>query len=108
MDARLPKMSLVAQFDDLMRECARDDDITIDFLHFVKNQQVCVHKRSALELRAEKLAMEKEALAMANVELRAQLLNMRYVSLYVQLCGQKKWILCFVISLLPVVPSPHG
>lgn len=29
MDARLPKMSLVAQFDDLMRECARDDDITI-------------------------------------------------------------------------------
>ncbi|CAN8004109.1 unnamed protein product [Ixodes hexagonus] len=73
-----PAMSLVAQFDDLSRlvdSNIRGNDIALEFLEFVKNQELCRQRWQAAESRARTLEEENKNLALAKAHLEAKLLH---------------------------------
>ncbi|KAG0419869.1 hypothetical protein HPB47_003818, partial [Ixodes persulcatus] len=77
---RKQEMSLVAQYDDLFRlvqESVRGSDITLEFLNFVKNQELCRQRWHAAELRVKKLEDENKELALTKAHLEAKLLHLR-------------------------------
>ncbi|KAH7935201.1 hypothetical protein HPB52_004789 [Rhipicephalus sanguineus] len=70
----MPKMSVLAQFDDFCRRVATDDDeVLYAMLDFVRNQEVCRQRWEAAEKCCNRLAEDNESLVLMNSELQAKL-----------------------------------
>lgn len=75
-----PRMSLVAQFDDLYRAMAnRDDDLLPLMMEAFEKQEACRLKWQAAEQRVGELTREIDLLKTTNVELKAKLQYVRDV-----------------------------
>lgn len=79
MGDRKRPLSLVAQFDDFCRLCMKDDDITLDFLNFVKSHEVCRQQWKADKERADRLQSENTRLQATIQDLEKEMEYIRHV-----------------------------
>ncbi|XP_077550675.1 uncharacterized protein LOC144163867 [Haemaphysalis longicornis] len=79
MDATPPKLSLVAQFDDLCRQLRDDAENEDLFLDFVQNQEACRQRWLAAKLENAELKRQIATLQDANTELSSTLAHTKRV-----------------------------